>query len=154
MSEPVQALRAQALRAQALRAPALRVQTLNVPKLDPARLDAAFRTLEQAAAGNRRCPANEDIGHGVISALAAAGKIAVEIYGRNFRRVTLLAGPHAGAMTQAPPDATWRPYAITDRNGTRRTGFAAQNASRARPSAPRPLTRCELEQVRIEEPAL
>lgn len=131
-----------------------RARTLTIPKLDPARLAAAFRTLEQVAAANRRCPANEDIGHGIISALAAAGKIEVEIYGRNFRRVTLLTGPHAGAMTQAPPSATWRPYAITDRNGTRRTGFAAQNATRARPSAPRLLTADELERTAIREPAM
>jgi hypothetical protein len=136
-------------RTQALNAP-----TSNAPKLDPARLDAAFRTLEEVAAANGRCPANEDIGYGVISALAAAGKIEVEIYGRNFRRVKLLAGPRAGAMTQAPPGAMWRPYAITDRQGTRRTGFAAQNAPRAQPSAPRLLTLRELEQARIGEPAL
>ena len=128
---------------------------MHVPKLDAARLDAAFRTLEHvAAAGNRRCPANEDIGHGIIAALAAAGKIEVEIYGRNFRRVRLLTGAHAGAATKAPPSATWRPYAITDRNGTRRTGFAAQNALRARPSAPRLLRPEELWATAIEEPAM
>jgi hypothetical protein len=131
-----------------------RAQAPNVPKLDPTRLDAAFRTLERLAAANRRCPANEEIGHGVISALAAAGKIDVEIYGRNFRRVTLLAGAHAGAATQGPPVAIWRPYAITDRNGTRRTGFAAQNTPRARPSAPRPLTPDELGRAPIEEAAM
>ena len=131
-----------------------RTQAPTVPKLDAARLDAAFRALEQVAAGNRRCPANEDIGHGVISALAAAGKIEVEIYGRNFRRVTLLTGTHAGAATKAPPSATWRPYAITDRNGTRRTGFAAQNPPRAQPSAPRLLTARELGRVAISEPAI
>ena len=131
-----------------------RAQAVNVPKLDPARLDAAFRMLEQVAAGNRRCPANEDIGHGIISALAAAGKIEVELYGRNFRRVKLLTGAHAGAATKGPPGATWRPYAITDRNGTRRTGVAAQNAPRARPSAPRPLTSDELGRTAIKQPAL
>ena len=116
----------------------------NVPQLDPARLEAALRTIEQVAAANGRCPANDEIGHGIISALAAAGKIEVEIYGRNFRRVTLLTGVHAGAMTRGPPSARSRPYAITDRNGTRRTGFGPQNTQRARPSAPRPLTMHEL----------
>ena len=119
----------------------------NTIKLDPARLDAAFRTLEQVATTNSRCPSNEEIGHGVIAALAAAGKIEVEIYGRNFRRVTLLSGPHAGAATKAPPGATWRPYALTDRSGTRRTGFGPQRTQRARPSAPRPLTARELGQA-------
>lgn len=128
-----------------------RRQSTNVPKLDPARLAAAFRTLEQVATANGRCPANEDIGHGVIAALAAAGWIEVEIYGRNFRRVTLLTGPHAGATTKGPPSATWRPYAITDRNGTRRTGFAAQNMPRLRPSAPRLLTLDELRRTAIKE---
>ena len=131
-----------------------RTQATAVPKLDPARLDAALRTLERVAAANGRCPGNEEIGHGIIAALAAAGQIEVEIYGRNFRRVKLLAGPHAGATTKAPPRATWRPYAITDRNGTRRTGFAAQNKPRARPSAPRPLTARELRRSAIKEAAM
>ena len=119
----------------------------NTIKLDPARLDAAFRTLEQLAAANGRCPSNEEIGHGVIAALAAAGRIEVGIYGRNFRRVTLLSGPHAGDATKGPPAATWRPYAITDRHGTRRTGFGPQRTQRAGPSAPRPLTARELGQA-------
>jgi hypothetical protein len=131
-----------------------RTQAMKAQKLDPARLDAAFRTLEQAAAGSRRCPANEDIGPGIISALAAAGKIEVEIYGRNFRRVKLLAGPHVGAATEGPPGATWRPYAITDRNGTRRTGFAAQYRPRLRPSAPRLLTPDELGRTPVGEQAM
>ena len=119
----------------------------NTIKLDSARLDAALRRLEQLAAANARCPSNEEIGHGVIAALAAAGRIAVEIYGRNFRRVTLLAGPHAGAATKGPPGTTWRPYALTDHSGTRRTGLGPQRTQRARPSAPRPLTARELEQA-------
>lgn len=119
----------------------------NTIKLDPARLDAAFRTLEQLAAANGRCPSNEEIGHGVIAALAAAGRIEVEIYGRNFRRVTLLSGSHAGAATKGPPGSTWRPYAVTDRGGTRRTGFGPQQSQRVRPSAPRLLTARELGQA-------
>ena len=119
----------------------------NTVKLDAARLDAAFRRLEQLAAANGRCPSNEEIGHGIIAALAAAGKIEVEIYGRNFRRVTLLSGPHASAATKGPPGATWRPYAITDCSGTRRTGFGPQQIRRVRPSAPRPLTARELGQA-------
>ena len=118
----------------------------SVRKLDPARLEAAFRVLEAVAAANRRCPANDEIGHGIISALAAAGKIAVEIYGRNFRRVTLLMGEFEGCSTQHPPNAASRPYAITDCNGTRRTNFGPQNRPRARPSAPRPLTMLELQE--------
>ncbi len=123
----------------------------SVPKLDPTRLDAAFRTLEQVATAKGRCPSNEEIGHGIIAALAAAGKIEVEIYGRNFRRVTLLLGPHAGAATKGPPGATWRPYAVTDRGGTRRTGFGPQQTRRERPSAPRPLTARELGRAAMEE---
>ena len=123
----------------------------NTIKLDPARLDAAFRTLEQVATAKGRCPSNEEIGHGIIAALAAAGKIEVEIYGRNFRRVTLLSGPHAGAATKGPPGATWRPYAVTDRGGTRRTGFGSQHTQRAQPSAPRPLTERELGRAAMKE---
>lgn len=122
------------------------------PKLDPVRLDAALRALGEIAAANGRCPANEEIGHGIISALAAAGRIEVEIYGRNFRRVTLLAGPHTGASTKGPPRATWRPYAVIDSGGPRRTGLTARKAPRARPSAPRPLTARELRQAAGQEP--
>jgi hypothetical protein len=131
-----------------------RAKVANAPKLDAARLTAAFQALEAIAAANGRCPANEDIGHGIISALAAAGKIEVEIYGRNFRRVKLLAGPHAGAMTSDPPGARWRPYAITDSRGTRRTGFAALNAPRPQPSAPRLLTARELGHGATRESAI
>jgi len=117
----------------------------SIAKPDAARLEAALRALEQLAATNGRCPANDEIGYGVVSALAAAGKIEVEIYGRNFRRVKLLTGEFEGFSTQRPPNAGARPYAITDRNGTRRTGFGKQNAPRPRPSAPRPLTMRELQ---------
>lgn len=120
-----------------------RARATNDPKYDSVRLDAALRRLEQIATANGRCPSNDQIGAGVISALAAAGKIEVEIYGRNFRRVKLLAGAHAGAATKAPPCA-WQPYAITDRNGTRRTGLAPPHEPRTQPSAPRPLTAGEL----------
>lgn len=114
-----------------------------ISKRDMSRLDAALRKLGEIAAANGRCPANAEIGHGVIPALAAAGQVEVELYGRNFRRVKLLTGPHAGAMTASPP-AGWRPYAIIDRNGTQRTGFKRQTIQRALPSMPRPLTADEL----------
>ena len=117
----------------------------NTIKRDPARLEAALRALEHAAVTDGRCPANAEIGYGVVSALAAAGKIEVEIYGRNFRRVRLLTGAHAGSATKGPPGPSWRPYAITDRNGTRRTGLPPQHAPRARPSAPRALSLSELQ---------
>lgn len=114
-------------------------------KLDAGRLDAALARLAQIAVANGRCPPNEDIGHGVISALAAAGSIEVEIYGRNFRRVTLLTGPHAGATT-APPPGPWQPYAVTDRSGTRRIP-AIPPIRRMPPSAPRALTAHELDRA-------
>ena len=123
----------------------------SVPKLDPTRFDAALRTLEQLAAANGRCPSNEEIGHGDHCGARGGGTVEVEIYGRNFRRVTLLSGPHAGAATKGPPSATSRPYAITDRDGTRRTGFGPQHTQRARPSAPRLLTARELGWAAIEE---
>ncbi len=129
-----------------------RARTSQVPKLDPARLDAAFRALEAVAAACGRCPANEEIGHGIVRALAAAGRIEVEIYARNFRRVRLLTGRHAGAATQGPPGGTWRPYAITDHNGTRCTVSA--QCVRRMPSAPRLLTAQELRCTRAAAPAM
>jgi hypothetical protein len=81
-----------------------------MPRRKAISLNDAFGLLERAAVNGERCP----LSHGPhasplkskhVSALARAGKIFVEISGRNFRRVTILVGPHAGAKTAADPDA-------------------------------------------------
>lgn len=108
--------------------------------------DQAFALLERAAISGERCPQTGD--HGLRSAdttnLAHAGRILVEIFAWNYRRVTILTGPHAGKTTAAAP-AGQKPWKIIDAHGTRtKRGVADTGASkRTQPSAPRPLTRQE-----------
>ena len=91
-----------------------------------AALERAFKVLEAAAVAGERCPctvgpnAMRAIGPGYVGALARAGRIRVEISSRNWRRVTLLTGPHAGKSTAPNPDPKARPYQIIDTGGPRR----------------------------------
>jgi hypothetical protein len=108
--------------------------------------DKAFETLVSAAVRRDRCPENGT--HGIrwdfLSALASAGCIRIEISGRNFRRVTILTGPHAGKAT-APDPAGAKPWKIIDASGTRSNGrLTFPSKDRQQPSAPRPLTNAEL----------
>lgn len=91
-------------------------------------LDQAFDALETVAITNGRCPTNEEIGRGVIAAIAASGRIKVEAFGRNFRRITILTGPRAGRMTMAPP-GPWRPYKTVDKDGTHRDTVVSRRAA-------------------------
>lgn len=73
-----------------------------------------FDLIQAAVAAGERCPMNHPEGplqSGAIAALAHRGALKSEVFGRNFRRVTLLVGPHAGKSTADPP-ATYRraPY--------------------------------------------
>jgi hypothetical protein len=43
--------------------------------------------------------------------MARAGLLRIEIYGRNFRRIFLCHGPHAGSGT-APAPVGWKPYKV------------------------------------------
>ncbi len=87
-------------------------------RLDDRRLDAAFRLIEAAAVAGDRCPQNKPFGplrDGAIRGLIAAGRVRSEVYLHNWRVVTLLAGPHKGKATAAPPQGG-RPYLV---NGVR-----------------------------------
>jgi hypothetical protein len=111
-------------------------------------LDAAFARLERCAAAGERCPLNGTQGmDSTISAtLAREGRIEVEVFARNFRRVRILTGPHAGAMTAGPARAGAKPYVIVNTQTIRHEKPYGYRPSRARrkPSAPRPLTAEEL----------
>jgi hypothetical protein len=113
-------------------------------QLSPENLDRAFALLVECAVKGERCPItsgpNEHpfLRAAHISALAHDGRVKVEISGRNWRRVTITTGKHAGESTAANPNDFATTYLIIDKNGTLKIG--ARIATK--PSAP--LTREEL----------
>jgi hypothetical protein len=114
-------------------------------------LDETFALLEEAAAAGARCPMSRVNGgtlvSGNVTALAKEGHIAVEVSGRNWRRVTILTGPLKGKSTAPNPDPKRATVYLTiDKTGTRRNGklIDAGASNRPQPSAPRLLTREEL----------
>lgn len=111
--------------------------------MTPAQLDAAFAELEQAAVKGLRCFTGRSK---ITTALAREGRISVEVYAKNFRRVTILMGPHAGKQTASPENPNWRPYLVVglDSRRAERPLSIAANQQRGQPSAPRPLTDEEL----------
>lgn len=84
-----------------------------------------FGLLERAALEGRRCPTLDEIGRamheagvpggpsGATSALARDGRIRVEVFGKNYRVVTILTGPNAGKTT-APHSRYTKPYRVID----------------------------------------
>jgi hypothetical protein len=113
-------------------------------------LEEAFAQLEQAAAKGDRCPVSSGPGASLdkkhVAALAKAGRIAVEISSKNWRRVTILTGEHAGKSTAPSPHKGNRVYQTIDTRGTIVNGRLVDHgaASRVQPSVPRLLTREEI----------
>src|SRR5580704_16261301 len=102
-------------------------------------LNRAFYTLQAAAADGLRCPTNDQLGHNhsVLTNLCRDGRIRIEVYRNNFRRVWILTGPHAGKSTEAAPLVNGMapdPYLVSDRSGTRRNGALVVPKSPNRPS--------------------
>lgn len=74
--------------------------------------------ITRAVLAGRRCPKNnsnadegEDwLGSAAVYTLTKRGDIRVEISGRNFRRIVILTGPHAGKGTAPDPEgnSVWR----------------------------------------------
>lgn len=112
--------------------------------------DEAFALCEAAAVAGVRAPQGRgDSPIGLRSAdttaLALAGRIRVEIYAWNWRVIEILVGPNAGKRTLAAPHGQ-KPWKIIDQHGSiTRCGFVRTAGSASQPSAPRPLTRAELE---------
>lgn len=112
----------------------------------PEILDCVFETIERAACAGARCPINgtTECPHGATTALATEGRILVEVFAHNWRRVTILTGPHRGKTTMSSPHkGTGRPYRVTDKNGSHVNGRTVDtgSSSRTQPSPPRPLIR-------------
>jgi hypothetical protein len=89
-----------------------------------ARRQRVVALLEEAAAKGARCPQNHEFGvmnaGGVLSALAGDGTIRVEVFGKNWRVITMLAGAQKGRRTLAPPFANDGPYKVIDKGGSHR----------------------------------
>ena len=66
-------------------------------------IERTFEALALAAAKGERCPIAPHIPADHVAQLARSGRIMIEIHGRNFRVVTIMAGPHAGKSTAPPP---------------------------------------------------
>lgn len=73
--------------------------------------DRVFAALEAAAASGARCPVREQLpgANTIVGELAREGRIFVEVFVHNFRRVTILTGPHKGKATANPPLRDGRP---------------------------------------------
>lgn len=68
--------------------------------------NAAFGEIEAAAIVGARCPVR-GTGHVTGSTareLARQGRIRIDVYGQNWRVVTILVGPHRGKHTALPPN--------------------------------------------------
>ena len=86
-----------------------------------ARAQAFFARFEEAARVGARCPTKaqlRDLGraHEPRQELLRAGLIKIDIYGSNWRVVTILAGPCAGLST-APPLHEGEPWRTLDHLG-------------------------------------
>lgn len=101
-------------------------------------LDRAFAILEAAAVTGARCPMREQIpgASTIVGKLAREGRIFVEVFVHNFRRVTILTGPNKGATTASPPVENGKrpkPY-LTVGLVTRRNGALVVPQSYAQPT--------------------
>lgn len=112
---------------------------------DPAQLEACFRTLVAAAVAGRRCPENgqDGVSSDLTTALARTGRIRVEISTRNYRRVVILTGEHAGKAT-APNLTGGQPWKIIGKSTVINGKLHVSKRDRPQPSAPRLLTADEL----------
>jgi hypothetical protein len=121
-------------------------------------LEKVYELVERAAIRGERCPQNDELaavatsGPELLRALAKAGRLRIEVSGRNWRTVTILAGPHAGKRTQRDPMGGRHPHITIDGSGTHKVGKWSMPVTRPtspkqEPSAPRLLTREEIDKL-------
>lgn len=79
-----------------------------------------------------------------ITDLIKSGRIIIEVFGRSWRVITILQGPHAGKKTAPPPDPRWQRHTTRDVAGAVTSKGVSLNQGRGKPSAPRFLTADEL----------
>jgi hypothetical protein len=77
-----------------------------------------LRLIEEAACKGERCPTHKQEplfrSGPLMRELTSKGYIRVELYGKQFRQVTVLVGPNAGKQT-APPPRPGKPYKVIER---------------------------------------
>jgi hypothetical protein len=103
-------------------------------------IDEAFALIEAAAVKGARCPMSKPYGplHAAATVLLArAGKIRVEVSGRNWRQIFILAGPHKGKATAPNPTGGYV-YKIVGRETVVKS---RPRVARQEPSAPQLLAR-------------
>lgn len=66
--------------------------------------DGVLALIEQAAINGTRCPQGTVVSSHMVRELAREGLIRIEISGKNWRRVTLLKGEHAGKSSAPDPE--------------------------------------------------
>lgn len=113
-------------------------QTFDHPLVSFRELERNFDLIVSAVRAGERCPQSAPhgpINHKALAILCARGRVMVEIFPCNFRRVTVLIGSHKGKMTSSPTNTAWRPYRVIDAAGTR---TITQLSNRQMPSPPRP----------------
>ena len=66
-------------------------------------IDRTFAALVVAAVNGERCPKAPHLESDHIVSLAQAGRIKVDVHGKNWRVITIMWGKHAGASTAPPP---------------------------------------------------
>ena len=95
-------------------------------------LDGTFALLEATAIKNERCPQNYPHGPlttSIITALARAGRIKVEVFARNWRVVTIMDGPHRGKRTKLAPGNAGPPYKVIYKDHIAKHRFRFADAS-------------------------
>lgn len=105
------------------------------------RIERDFALIEEAAIKGERCPSSRRYGpitSGATEALVAEGRIRVEVYGKNWRVITILAGPHKGKTTAMPPFRHGQPYLV---NGKRNNVPLMPRLSEARAQPWKPGTK-------------
>lgn len=95
--------------------------TEKLPKL-PKQQQNLFDFLVKYAKSGERCPTSDQLKYHQqphnLTELASNGYIRIEVFVRNWRVVTILAGAHAGKATApCPHGGSLKPYRIIDANG-------------------------------------
>lgn len=83
------------------------------------RVEQCFQAILRAALRGERCPENgsSNVNTDRCRALAAAGRIKIEVFARNFRVVTILTGRHAGRKTARAPYKVSQPKLVISKDG-------------------------------------
>ena len=107
-----------------------------------AKYDKLFEKMVDLAVRGERCPFNEHLPPGGLSALARAGRLKIEVFRHNWRIVTILEGQHTGKHTKRDPalEPDAKPYVVIDARSPapRKEIPAAMRQEPWKPGQPKP----------------